>query len=482
MTRTVSQAEVPETVSEARLVDRMTGLLICAVLAGTVLLRWGAGWAWLPWATGIAFVAAIALMVPRVRWGRRAFVVVATILTLAAATRGEAGLAAMGTATLLAAFVASFFSALSTLGKAAESSPAIHRAGQFLAVQPPGRRYAALTLGGQLFSLVLNYGSIQLLGSLAIASLSRDGDERVRKIRTRRMLLAIERALVSTLTWSPLTYSVTMVTLLVPGVVWGAVLLPGLVSGAILAATGWAMDALSAPRRRSGAVRRHEARGSWRDLLPLLFLLFLLGSVVFTIFRLLQIQVPGIVIAVVPVLSVLWLLIQARGRADPGETGRRISRYVFTQLPDMRSEIVLLSMAGYIGSIGSFLFRPFAETIAPALMSAPGWAILSGLIWLIVATGQIGMNPLLTVTLIVPALPPVQDLGIGQTSMFLALTAGWALNGISTPFSAMAVILGRFSGADPRTVCLKWNGPYTLAAGALLTAWVLFFNAVLETG
>lgn len=468
-------------------IDRATGALLCLVLIGTILMHWGAQWPWLAWATGTCFVGAIALMTPRVRWGRRAFVAVACVLTALALLRADGGSRAVGTAIVLAAFVAAFFSALTSLGKAAGTSPAVYRAGSYLALQPPGRRYLALTIGGKLFSLVLNYGSLPLLGSLAMSSLSTEKDRRIRAIRTRRMLLAIERAMVSTLTWSPLTYSVTLITLLLPGLSWGTIVLPGLVSGVIISGTGWALDMLFSPRRTSprppaATGQVSDTRGRPRDLLPLLLLLAILTGIVLGVTETLGIDVPGIVILVVPLVALGWIVIQWRGSPTAAHPLARARDYVFETLPDMRSELVLISMAAYIGSVGSFLAQPVAEAVAPTLSETPPLVILTAVIWVIIALGQLGMNPMLSVTLLIPALPSLESLGIGSVSMFLAVSAGWALSGISTPFSALAVIMSRFSGVSPRTVGLFWNGPFTLVCGILLTIWVLLFDRFLDGG
>jgi hypothetical protein len=114
---------------------------------------------------------------------------------------------------------------------AAAGSPSIERCGRFLADQPPGRRYLALTIGGQMFGIILMYGTISLLGSLSAASAAREPEAEIRRHRVRCMRVAIQRGFVSTLPWSPLAFAMTISTTLVPGASWEEAVVPCLMSG-----------------------------------------------------------------------------------------------------------------------------------------------------------------------------------------------------------------------------------------------------------
>jgi len=133
-----------------------------AVLATLTLAVIGTEWLGHPRFGAVAAVLAalaIAMLVPRGARTGRIFVAVGAVLAVAALLTG-AGWASVSEALQKGAFIAAFFSALTSLRHAADTSPAITRCGQFLAEQPPGRRYAALTAGGHVFSLLLNYGAI----------------------------------------------------------------------------------------------------------------------------------------------------------------------------------------------------------------------------------------------------------------------------------------------------------------------------------
>ncbi len=146
------------------------------------------------WA-GLLGVAYLACVVAQVRWSRRAFVGIGIVLSaFALATRDDVWVL-LGQALAAGGFVIGFFIALSTLRAAAGSSGSIRRCGLFLATRTPGKRYLALAAGGHLFSLVLNYGSISLLGTLVEqAEIGPDGMMR-NHVRLRRCLDYLGREL-----------------------------------------------------------------------------------------------------------------------------------------------------------------------------------------------------------------------------------------------------------------------------------------------
>ena len=83
------------------------------------------------------------------------------------------------------AFVAAFFLSLSCLRNAASSSHAIEKCGEFLANQNPSKRCLALVLGGHIYGVILSYGAISLLGSLAERGARKEANIEIRKIRTK---------------------------------------------------------------------------------------------------------------------------------------------------------------------------------------------------------------------------------------------------------------------------------------------------------
>ena len=154
---------------------------------------------------------------------------------------------------------------------------------------------------------------------------------------------------------------------------------------------------------------------------------------------------------------------------------RRARRYVEHELPGYRGELTLLMMAGYIGTVGGHLLAPMLVDAGLDLSRVPGAALLVALVWLLPLTGQLGMNPILAVSLFAPLIPEAATLGVEPTAIMVALTAGWALSGACSPFTATTLLIGSFAGVSAAHVGLRWNGLYTLVTATTLSVWVVAF-------
>lgn len=458
------------------LADKVAGLLLCAIAALVVCKEWGIG-DWTQSVKPVLTLALISIFFVKVRLSRKAFIAVALLISIAlyAINSDWLGIVVRGLET--AAFIGAFFAALSTLRNVAETSPSIQRAGTFLAGQPPGRRYAALTVGGQAFALLLNYGSLQLLGALATANAKAEPNEEIRRHRTRRMLLAIQRAFVSTLPWSPLSFAMAITISVIPGTSWAQAMIPGLATSCLLAGIGWGLDTVFKPRLTVTPVRT-KPEGTWATMLPLAFLLLVLVTGVVSLNKLTNVRIVGIIAVLVPCIALVWLLIQNWAEQPFITAGSRMKTYMLKELPGYRGELTLLMMAGFIGTTGSQLFAPMMQSAGFEPSSIPTWIILVSFVWIIPLAGQIGMNPILAVTLIAPLIPGASDLGVQPTAIVVAITAGWALSGASSPFTATTLLIGSFAGISAHRVGLVWNGAYTLLCGCVLSLWVVIFAFV----
>ncbi|MDW4497388.1 hypothetical protein R5H30_05290 [Sulfitobacter sp. D35] len=464
--------------SPAFLADRLAACLLILLTGLVTVSEWGGPLA--TWMIPSVTLSVLLLLSLRVRPARLAFVAVGVLLTVLLAWRGQDWQANATKGLGSAAFIAAFFTALSTLRNVAETSPAIQAGGTFLALQPPGRRYAALTVGGHLFALLLNYGAISLLGGLASTSARAESDPEIRRHRTRRMLLAIQRGFIASLPWSPLAFAMAITTALIPGARWADAVVPGLVSAAIITVTGWALDTIFKPRLSHPPPARGPVEGSWALMLPLLGLLVLLGISVSLLHAVTGVRVVGIVMLVVPVIALAWALIQDRGSALDGALLRRLAGYIDRDLPGYRGEITLLMMAGYIGTVGAPLLAPLVAAAGLHPEDLPAWLVLAGFVWLLPVLGQLGMNPILAVTLIAPLIPEAAEMGVSPAAIVTALAAGWAVSGVSSPFTATTLLIGSFGGVSALHVGLRWNGAYVIVVATLLTIWVLAFAFLLS--
>ncbi len=457
------------------LIDRLTGSLLFAITALVIGSEW-LGEAGFGHAAAFVALVTLGLLATQVRPSRQVFVGVGLALAAAVVVSRTGALDHIDTALQKAAFIAAFFTALTCLRHTADTSVSIRACGQFLAQQPPGRRYAALTSGGHLFALILSYGGIALLGSLAMASAKAETNIEIRNHRIRRMLLAIQRGFVSTLAWSPLAFAMAISTALIPGATWAGALLPCLVSSVILIGIGWALDTIFKPRLSTPAPMRGKPDGNWALMLPLVALLAILVISVGGLHIATGVRAVGVVMAVVPLIAVVWLAIQAPGRRL-AQIRDRAATYMTHDLPGYRGELVLLMMAGVIGTLGSVLLAPVIAASGLDLSIVPGWVVLLALLWMIPVAGQIGANPILAVSLIAPVLPEASAWGLEPSDLIVAITAGWALSGASSPYTASTLLVSTFANVPARYVGLHWNGLFVLLSGLALSGWVLVVAA-----
>jgi hypothetical protein len=451
--------------------DKATGTVALAITVLVILNEWQGGAVFGHMAAVLSAVL-IALLAVEVRWSRRVFVLVGALLIAADWATDGGWLGSVDNALRKAAFIAAFFTALTSLRHAADTSPVIRTSGLFLARQPPGRRYGALTLGGHLFGLVLNYGAIALLGSLALASVGEEPDTEIRDHRVRRMLLAIQRGFVATLTWSPLAFAMAISTSLVPGADWSQAAPLCFATGAMLAGLGWTLDTVFKPRLSGPTPPAQTVTGSWASLLPLLGLLVILVTAVVGLSESTGVRAVGVVMVVVPVLSASWIAAQTPAGERIRQTAARGRNYVLRDLSRYRGEMIILMMAGFIGTLGADLLVPLVQASGLDLSRLPGWLILVSMVWIIPVTGQFGMNPILSVSLIAPILPAPAAMGVSPAEVIVAITGGWALSGASSPFTATTLMVGAIGGVSASWVGVRWNGIFTLLGAVLVSIWV----------
>ncbi|WP_428623628.1 hypothetical protein, partial [Sedimenticola sp.] len=282
--------------------DRLAGLLLIGITVLVIVRAWfpdsGAGSA-----ASVLVITLLLIFGFQVRVSRLAFILVGALLSVSSFLTLADWQASIARALGTTAFIAAFFTALSTLRNAAGTSQAILRCSRFLSQQPPGRRYVALTVGGQLFALLLNYGAITLLGSLATADARDEPNVEIRNHRIRRMLLAIQRGFLSTLPWSPLSFAVAISTAVIPGASLAEGFLPCLVNGVVIAGTGWLLDTLFKPRLSSPAPPRGKLTDTWFSVTPLLLLLALLAVVVGSLYLATGMRIVFLVLLSVPLIA-----------------------------------------------------------------------------------------------------------------------------------------------------------------------------------
>ena len=377
-----------------------------------------------------------------------------------------------------ACYYATMFTAVGFLRTAAEGSRMIRRCGQQLIAQPPGRRYAALTIGGNLFGLILSFGSLQLLGTMVLRTntlAAAGGNERIRSVRERRMLLAVLRGFSMSPAWSPLSVTLALSLSLTPGAAWQQVLPIAFTTAVLMLAFGWLYDRLTAPRLQAPPPTMHSDE-NWSVQLRLIGLVAVIFLTAFTVEGITDLRLIVAVIVTVPVIATGWILAQGLFmgvRRALARTARRLWRQTVVVYPTYRMEITILVSAAFAGSMIATVLP--TDRIAGLLLSGalPTVMIPVAVVWLVVLGGQVGLNPIITVIVVGTAMPAPDVLGIPPYMLAAAYMAGWGLCIGASPFTLTTLIIARMSGRTGREVGHDWNGRFTILGLIAVSVWMV---------
>jgi hypothetical protein len=291
------------------------------------------------------------------------------------------------------------------------------------------------------------------------------------------MLMAIYRGFCVMNCWSPLNLMTAVVSTAVPAAPMRSLMPVAFLASVGMAALGWLEDRLSAARRVTAAGPRPHTSEGWGVHLRILLLVALVMLLAEAGNHLLGVSLVASVTLIVPVVALCWALIQARrfvARPDGAPRrqriaavlGRRMARFLL-RVPAFRSEATVLAGSGFMGvAVGGVL--P-AGGIAPLILHLPPLAIPLLVPVILIATGQIGLNPVAVVALFGAILPDPAGVGVPPAVLALSCMLGWGLAVNITPMSASAITTARWADVSPWTVSTAWNAVYT--ASALILAW-----------
>lgn len=371
------------------------------------------------------------------------------------------------------AFFATFIVALSMLRLPAYRSRLVRRCGQSMLLQPPSRRYPILSLGSALFGIILNIGVLNLFAAMIEKSntlSAAQGRAWVREARQRRMMLALLRGFSLAPLISPMGIGVAVVLSSLPQVTWPQLAPYILGAAALIFMAGWAVDYFTGPHPPA---HKTYVTPSLRPLAQFSVLLIGIVALVFSIAWLLELRLPIAALLGAPTGALIWLAWQRR-RLGFGGLPAAITA-VHRQLPWLLSpsanEIVVLGAAGYLGHVCVGLVD--TQQLAPLLAVLDPLGTLNAVLAMLMVVGlaQIGVNPIVTVTLLVGLLPTLGIEGLTSELIGASLMVGWALALMSSPMTASMLILSRFTGVPATRIGYRWNGRFLIAAIPLLALW-----------
>lgn len=397
----------------------------------------------------------------------------AGLLTLLALWRSPTPVQLLFEASGRFAFFATFVVALSMLRLPAYRSRLVRRCGQSMLLQPPSRRYPILSLGSALFGIILNIGVLNLFAAMIEKSNTLNaaqGRAWIQHARQRRMMLALLRGFSLAPLISPMGIGVAVVLSSLPKVTWLQLAPYILGAAALIFLAGWAVDYLTGPHPPAN---KAYVTPSLRPLAQFSVLLIGIVALVFSIAWLLALRLPIAALLGAPSGALLWLAWQRRRLGFGGLPAAMTA--VHRQLPWLLSpsanEIVVLGAAGYLGHLCVGLVD--TQQLAPLLVVLDPLGTLNAVLAMLMVVGlaQIGVNPIVTVTLLVGLLPTLGIEGLTPELIGASLMVGWALALMSSPMTASMLILSRFTGVPATRIGYRWNGRFLIVAIPLLALW-----------
>ncbi|OAN53757.1 hypothetical protein A6A04_14170 [Paramagnetospirillum marisnigri] len=456
----------------------ISALALVAVILGAL------GWAvfHLAWARNTA-AAALLLYVALEAWrtprSGQFMLLAAVAATVAALLRLPDASAVLSRALAEAVFITGLFTSLGMLRDTAQGSALVRDCGEAMVRQPPGRRYAVLSLGSHVISLALNFGVLALLGVMVMRGNTleaAEGDAKIRDIRKRRMMTAVLRGFAMMTVWSPLSVSFAVTQGAMHGVAWERLLAIQLILAALLMGLGWVMDRRAHPP----GIRRFADTSSAADARPLLLLSLLIGAIVVaavSVAAWLSVRMVIGTMLVVPLAALAWLAVQQRA---PLAAARDFTHRLSRSLPAFRYEVAMLGGAMYVGTVVAGFISPAAAAAAIGGLPLPPIVLVIAMAWSVMLLAQIGISQIITVSLLGSALADLSQLGIHPLVAASGLMGAWGLSACSTLVGAAVLSVARIAEVPAATVARDWNGRFVLAGAVVLAVWMLTLSLVLR--
>lgn len=455
--------------------ERLAAACMVVLVAATYLR--------LPWPSDALLALACAALLgfmaaawPGVGRQGRVFVVLGAVASGAAFVFSDAGAAVLAGAGAQSVQFATLLAALATLRLPMRRSQLIARAAACLVSTGARRRYAALSFGSHLLSLIFSFGVVPMMGEM----LRRSGLDARTSPGARQMLMAVIRGLSMTTAWSPMAISFAIVSTALPQMRPLAFMGAGLLAATLVLAGGCLLHRPLPLDRQPPADAPH---GDVQSLFIILGMATALFGATLLLYQLSGLPFIMASATTLPCFSLLWLALEREPASATGPAaGPGLPARFFQVLTEMRSETFIFSASTFIGQAIVAIVLAHAGGTDQA---GSGWqGLLSPLslallcVWLIPAIAMLSIAPTIVVLLLAQAVAH-SGFGVATPVTFAcALTLGWSLAIGISPVSATLLIAGSITGVSPREIAFGWNLHYTLAASAAAGVFIALLYAM----
>jgi len=372
-------------------------------------------------------------------------------------------------------FFATFVSALGLLRIPAMRSPLVRQAGQVLIRQKPAWRYPTLFLGSAIFGMIVNIGVLNMFGAMVQRSNSlraAGGNPTLQKVRERRMIIAILRGYGMVPLVSPLSITLAVILSSMPQLNWMDIVPLVFPTAAIVFLIGWSLDWLTRPRNLQAPARESASN------MPLLYFCLLAAAVtlaVFAVHLIFDLRLPLAVLVACPISAFTWLAMQRR-RLHGGTGSRRavvmIGRHARLIFGSYRGEVAVLGGSAFFGALLTPLIDSHALASALLAVGLHGFAAAMLFAAVIIVLSQLGLNPIVSVTLIASLFPDTHAIGLEPAVLATTFMTAWAISMLVSPFTASMMILAELVGRSPYAIAWLWNGSLFAILVPVMAAWL----------
>jgi hypothetical protein len=374
-------------------------------------------------------------------------------------------LAALQRGVFISGLLLGLMGSVMLLARCALRSPAVHVIGQALRAQPPGRRYAAFTVAGQVFSAMLGMAGANIMLIMAAPAGEPPGEHKTAAV------IAVTRGFTAASYWSPMFGNMAILLALYPTLRWIEVFPVGVLLAQLTLPVGILLHRLRARRGVGGEQDMVLAApsGFLRAALPLAAaMLAFLGLVLLT-GSATGISTTASIVLIGPWIALLLNIAMAdRGRRIPQGLRRLVDDLQL--YPNLASEALLFLGAGCAGSImGDAFPATWVAWIGAAVHDTPPLAI-AFLMAAVIGAALTGIHPVLTAVFLASTMTP-QVLNLPPMLHILAILTGWGLSASLTPYSVLSLTASRYAGIGLYQISIGRNALFALLNAML--GWAL---------
>jgi len=374
---------------------------------------------------------------------------------------------------------------LGLLRSAALIAPEVGEAGVYLTGQPPSRRYLALSFGGHLFGVLINFGGLVILLDLAKRALKAPSTTQLspdlQEARLRRMTLAIIRGFSLISLWSPFGFASNVVLITLPSLSYFDFGPFGLAISFVFIAIGWSFDRVQHRRlpQRPATQRAPQAAGG-KGAALLVGHVVILGLSIFVMHEVAPLTFQESLMLLAPCYAIFWSALSSRkSPGGPQKTIYATFSDSWHRMPASVSEVGVFASAGFLSVVLVAIIPVDGLRALITDLSFGPVTLVLGLMMSIVFFAFVGVNPIVTSSVFGAIASQLALPGLNDLIIALAIIGGWSTVIGFSPFITTMVLCASIIDRPAGLIGPVWNGPYS---AALLLFWAALLAGLLLTG